>query len=189
MTEKRTNELVAAMLCSAALAVVLAGCGGSSTPSASLGANPRHIGARSGGSSGTPTFTVQVSFTGQDALQGSFTDNQTGSGFSSCSRYASETGIPFYGPSPPPATSVNGKAVIFILTVASAAFHGPGTYTATMAAGVTIAGDSFLPQNNSPISATINADGSGHASFSNFYQLSGSGQGTESGTVTWTCAG
>ena len=44
---------------------------------------------------------VAMVLAGQDALQGSFADAETGSGFSSCAEYATRTGIPFHSPSPP----------------------------------------------------------------------------------------
>ncbi|MBV9101851.1 MAG: hypothetical protein JO198_12520 [Candidatus Dormibacteraeota bacterium] len=179
----------------AALAAALAGCsvGGNSTATQSSGGSSSSNGSNGGNGGGggsNPTFTVQVNFTGQDSLQGSFQDSQTGSGFSSCSDYATlvNANRPFEVPSGQN-TMVNGKSVTYLLTVAATSFHGPGTYTARMAGGVSIGSDSFLPQNNSTINATVKSDGSGSASFDSLYQLSGSGNGNESGTITWTCSG
>lgn len=187
--------LMKGAVCTAVLAAALAGCsvGGSSTPAQSSSGSNTGNGSNGGGSGSGPTFNVTVNFTGQDSLQGSFKDTQTGSGFSSCSNYASlvNANRPFLAPEPDQAssTTVQGKAVGYIVTVSSTSFHGPGMYTATMAGGVTVGSDSFLPQNNSTINVTVNSDGSGNASFNGFYQLSGSGNGNESGTMTWTCSG
>jgi hypothetical protein len=63
-------------------------------------------------------------------------------------------------------------------------FHGAGTYSDVMPAGVTTEGDDFSGTGSN---MTINSDGSGNASFTS---LPGSGTvsgQTESGTVTWTC--
>jgi hypothetical protein len=97
---------------------------------------------------------------------------------------------PFYSPTPPmqPAL-VQGKSIAFIFTVASASFHGPGTYPTATLGGLTVGSDEFTTANNATSSVTVSSDGSGMASFANYVEFSGSGQGTESGAVTWTCSG
>ena len=183
----------AGTIAAVALGAALAGC---SVSPASNGNNGGGNGGNTGGSNGTGggavTFNVTVNFTGVDPLQGSFTDSDTGSGFTSCSQYATLVGPtrPFYSPTPPmqPAL-VQGKSIAFILTVASATFHGPGTYPTAALGGLTVGSDEFTTANNATSSVTVSSDGSGMASFANYVEFSGSGQGTESGAVTWTCSG
>ncbi|HZU75709.1 MAG TPA: hypothetical protein VFA70_03035 [Dehalococcoidia bacterium] len=128
---------------------------------------------------------MQINFTGEDPLQGSFTDPQTGSGYSSCTQYATDTntGHGWMGPGSvtQPPTQVEGKTVTLVMGVAEGAYHGPGTY-ANALTGVIVGSDDFYTGNTS---VTVHGDGSGTATFSN---LSGLANGTESGTITWTCA-
>src|SRR5579863_2396607 len=127
-------KLRAAAISAVALGVALAGCSvspASSTTNARTNAGSN--GGTSGGEGTAVTFDVTVNFSGVDPLQGRFTDSQTGSGFSSCSQYATLVGPtrPFYSPSPPMQQAlIQGKSVSFLFTVASASYHGPGTYPA-----------------------------------------------------------
>jgi len=184
---------LAGTISAVALGVALAGCSVSpasnSTNGGGGGGNATNAGSNGGGG-GAVTFNVTVAFTGVDPLQGSFTDSDTGSGFSSCSQYATLVGPtrPFYSPSPS-SQQVQGTSVGFIFTVASTSFHGPGTYPDASLGGLAVGDSDFTTQNNSTTSVTVNGDGSGTASFANYPSFSGSGQGTESGTVTWTCSG
>ena len=90
---------------------------------------------------------MTVNFTGVDPLQGSFTDSETGSGFSSCSQYATLVGAtrPFYSPTPPmqQQAQIQGKSISFVFTVASTSFHGPGTYPAATLGGLAVGSDEF----------------------------------------------
>ncbi|MFI5285403.1 MAG: hypothetical protein ACHQ4F_03685 [Candidatus Dormibacteria bacterium] len=143
-------------------------------------------GGTSGG--GAITFAVHVSFTGADSVQGSFTDNSSGTGYSSCADFAKGDSVGFVqGPGTPSAsnTVIDGKSVSFLLHVAKDAFHGPGTYSGNVivGGGPTIGSDSFFSTASS--SYTINGDGSGQASFTN---ATGTATQSESGTVTWTCS-
>ena len=182
---------IARTISTAALGVALAGCSVSPAPNGNNGSgNATNTGSSNGG--GAVTFAVTVNFTGIDPLQGSFKDSETGSGFSSCSQFATLVGPtrPFYSPAPPTGQAVvEGKSLGFLFTVASSSFHGPGTYSATIAGGVSVGNDDFTTQNNATSSVTVDGNGSGMASFANYVEFSGSGQGTESGTVTWTCSG
>ena len=146
--------------------------GGTSTPTAGSG----------GGQDAVLTF--QVNFTGADTVQGSFTSSEWQ--IYSCSDFAKSNfawniGV---GPQEGMPTTVGGKLINFLLSVPTSMFHGAGTYSNVMPAGVTTENDDFSDNGST---MTINSDGSGNASFTN---LPGSGTvsgQTESGTVTWTC--
>ena len=175
----------------ATLSLALAACSASVTttppPSGSggSGSTPSSSGGGGGGGGGqTAKLTVQVNFTGTDTVQGSFTTEDWQ--IYSCSDFAKSSfawniGV---GPQEGAPTSVSGKLVNFLLSVPTGSFHGPGSYTDVMSAGVTVESDNF---SGSASTMTINSDGSGNASFTN---LSGSGNvsgQSESGTVTWSC--
>jgi hypothetical protein len=171
----------------AGLGLTLAACSSSTTtpptPTASAASNGGSSPAGSGGGQ-SAKLTFQVNFTGADAVQGSFstTDWQ----IYSCSDFAKSTfawnlGV---GPQEGMPTTVGGKLINFLLSVPTSMFHGAGTYSDVMPAGVTTESDDF---SGSGSTMTINSDGSGNASFTS---LPGSGSvsgQTESGTVTWTC--
>jgi len=135
-------------------------------------------------------FQMQVDFTGLDPIQGSFVDNTSGSGWNSCSEFASGGGLGHVvGPGASAAQSIliDGKSLSFLLTLTKDKFHGPGTYSGVLAAGgLGIGQDTFFGTNSTE---TLNANGSGQASFANMQGGSVTGaQGTESGTVEWTCS-
>ena len=134
-------------------------------------------------------FHMQVDFTGLDSIQGSFVDNTSGTGYSSCADFAKGDSVGFEpGPGTPTqtVTVIDGKNVNFLVLVTKDEFHGPGTYSGVLGGGgVTIGQDTFF---GTASTETLNADGSGHVSFSNLQGGSANGpQGTESGTFTWTC--
>jgi hypothetical protein len=165
-------------------AALLVGCSATSSPSGQSTANT------SGGGSGSVIFNVQVNFSGLDTVQGSFADNTSGSGYSSCADFAKGDSVGFVqGPGTPTqtTTTIGGKSLSFLFSVSHDRFHGPGTYTGVLAgSGVDIGTDTFLGTDSTE---TLNADGSGNVSFSNLSGGSVTGaQGTESGTVTWTCS-
>lgn len=133
---------------------------------------------------------MQISFTGLDNVQGSFVDNSSGEGHSSCSQFATGDGVGFEtGPGTPAGgvTVVGGKSAGFGIGVTKGKFHGPGTYsTVLLGEGVTIGPDTFFGQSSTE---ALSADGSGRLTFSNLEGGSTTGpNGTESGTVTWTCS-
>jgi hypothetical protein len=135
-------------------------------------------------------FHVQVSFSGLDAIQGSFVDNTSGTGLSSCTDWAKGDSVGWIlGPGTPTGgnTVIGGKSLNFGISITKDKFHGPGTYSSIfLGGGVTIGADTFFGTNSSE---TLNANGSGQASFSNLIGGSTTGpQGPESGTVTWTCS-
>jgi hypothetical protein len=135
-------------------------------------------------------FHVQIDFTGLDNVQGSFVDNTSGSGDSSCSDWAKGDSVGWVlGPGTPTGsnTVIGSKSLSFGVSVTKDKFHGPGTYsTILLGGGVTVGADTFFGQGSSE---TLNADGSGKVTFSNLEGGSTTGpQGSESGTVTWTCS-
>jgi hypothetical protein len=171
----------------AGLGLALTACSASTTTTP-----PPTTSGTSNGGNGTPgsdggqtaNLTFQVNFTGADTVQGSFTSDEwqiyTCSDFAK-SAFAWNLGT---GPQEGVPTTVGGKLVNFLLSVPTSMFHGAGTYSDVMPAGVTTEGDDF---SGSGSTMTINSDGSGNASFTS---LPGSGTvsgQTESGTVTWTC--
>jgi hypothetical protein len=171
-------------------AAVLAGCGaGRASPTL-----PPTVGTGSSGGNGSRgsapgkvIFTIQVNFTGADPVSGSFTDPETGSGFSSCSQYGNQTstlaGWTGPGAQAQQSAQVQGKSITMLMTIQGGVYHGPGRY-ANPIKGVTIGSDDFYIGNSS---VTVNADGSGTATFMNL--TSPLANGSESGTYGWTCSG
>ncbi|MBV8528135.1 MAG: hypothetical protein JOZ75_07450 [Candidatus Dormibacteraeota bacterium] len=170
----------------------LAGCSASSPgiTNGTTNSGGTHAG---GGSGGGVTFAVTINWTGPDPLQGSFTDTSTGSGYSSCSEYGTRTGVIWESPSPGSGAAIHqvqGKTLGFLYTIGTNTFHGPGTYPGTLTAtSVQVGNDSFLGSHDATSSVTVNADGSGNASFGGLLNFAGTGDATESGTITWTCSG
>ena len=154
--------------------------GGSTTPTLTPGSGS---GSGSGGGQ-TAKLTFQVNFSGMDTVQGAFTATDWQS--FACSDFAKSSfvwnlGI---GPQQGAPTTVGGKLINFLISAPKTMFHGAGTYTDVLPAGVMAEGDNF---SGSDSTMTINSDGSGNASFTNL-PGSGSASGqTESGTMTWTC--
>lgn len=167
------------------LALLLCACSGGSQGTTATTAVP---GTGSNGGGGQVLFNVKIDFTGDDTIQGTFADSDTGSGFASCAEYSSTTvpGLGWLGPAPAAGgvTEVGGKSVSFLVEVAD--FNGPGTYTGKVFDSLQIGGDTF--QGNESSTVTVNADGSGSGSFSDLQDI-GVNSGTESGTLSWTCSG
>jgi hypothetical protein len=186
---QRTHDMkafvrVAGSSVAVALGLVLAGCS-ASTPGG--GSNGVHPGSNGGGGSGAVKFNVQVNFTGTDNVQGSFVDNGTGSGDSSCAAYASTaTQLGWLSPSPQPEANVQigGKSITFLFSVLQSSFHGPATYSGNVLGAVAIGSNDYTGTN---ATVTITGDGSGNGSFMNRTAL-GAPSALESGTVTWTCS-
>jgi hypothetical protein len=172
----KTWRSTVGVLLAAAMLTVLAACSGNPVKS-------------SKGSNGTVKFAVNVDFTGLDPVKGSFTDIQTGinSGETSCAHFATgNAGLAWQGPGPNNTSSeqVGGTSVGFLVTVATNAYHGPGTYTGTVVQFVSAGSDNFAASSNG--SVTVKADGSGNASFSG--AANRVGVGSESGAISWTCS-
>jgi hypothetical protein len=170
-----------------ALALVLAGCG-----SAASTTSPNDQATGDVGGSGQIIFNVQVAFTGDDNIQGSFVDNDTGTGYASCAEYATfnPTGVGVWLSPGPPAgadTQIGGKSLTFAFMVSIDTFHGPATYADSLGSLV-IGADTFMRGTTGTSTVTLNGDGSGDGSFSDFSDI-GAASGTESGTVSWTCSG
>jgi len=186
-----------APLIGGACLIALAGCSSTSTPNptgtvqaGSIANTPPPAGSANsgGGGSGAPTFTVTVDFSGTYALQGSFADTGTGSGFSSCTQYATmNTPLGWIGPGPQvqggPA-QVGGKALSWTLGVPQHEFHGPGTYSGQLLNAFGVGSDDF---GGFTSTITLHADGSGSASFTNASAFTSNT--VESGAISWTCAG
>jgi hypothetical protein len=174
--------LVSAML-------VVAGCARSASPSsagASVAAeSPAGIGDAGGGSHG-PAFVVQVSFTGETEIHGSFLDLYTGRAFGSCAAYA--TAPLWRSPGAVTGTErVDGLPVSFDFALPPGEFAGPGNYAPGVMGRLSIGTDSYVGTESW---VTLNGDGSGRGWFSGFTLEGGAGAGkSESGTVAWTCSG
>jgi hypothetical protein len=171
--------------CVALCAVGLAGCSASSGTATTNGATIP-VGS-SGGSGQSVTFSVQVNFTGTDAVQGSFADHDTGSGFQSCGQYASmNTPLGWLGPAPPVQTTVQigGKTLSWLMSVPKGAFHGSGTYSGSVISALAIGSNDFSGSNSQ---VTLHSDGSGSATFTSLSAFTSSA--VDSGTITWTCSG
>lgn len=155
------------------LGTALAACGSSS-------ATTTPTPASSGGHNGT--FNVMVNFTGAQAVQGSFTTPTVGA---TCAQYATKALEWTIGLGPPVGNPivVGGVSINFLLSIPQSTFHGAGTYTGNVIGGVTVGLDTFAGTDST---MTINADGSGNASFTNLIGTTSSAK--ENGTVSWTCS-
>jgi hypothetical protein len=175
---------VLGLVCVAICAAVLAGCSASSTTNTTNGTTLP--GAANGASGGSVTFNVLVNLTGTDAVQGSFVDHETGSGFQSCAQYASmNTPLGWLGPAPPTQTApIGGKTLSWLMSVPKSTFHGSGSYSGSVITALAIGSDDFTGSNSQ---AMLNSDGSGSASFTNLSAFTSSA--VDSGTITWTCSG
>jgi hypothetical protein len=176
-----------ALVGSAVIAAMLAACTSTTTPAPASSTGPASASSAGSASCNEPCilFNVTVAFTGLDSVNGSFVDTTSGTGLSSCNEWVTGDSVGF-AQGPGADTVLDGKSVTFLFEVGKDTLHGAGTYANTLLGGVTIGSDSFL---GSADTETINADGSGNASFANLPGGSTSGpQGTESGTVTWTCS-
>jgi hypothetical protein len=156
------------------LGPALTACGSSSTATTPT---PSVDSARRAG-----TFSVKVNFTGAQNVQGSFTTPTVGA---TCPQYATSAlawtiglGPPVGNPAP-----VDGVNVNFLISVPQSLFHGAGTYPGNVVSGVAVGLDTFAGLNSM---LTINRDGSGNASFTNFIGTTSSVH--ESGTIVWTCS-
>lgn len=165
--------------CSASTTTVTSppsGNGGGSTDPA--GSSP----ASGGGQSANVAVTID--FTGADSVQGSFTADA----FSSytCAQMGNFWFVWFtgLGPNEGQPTTVSGKLINFLLSIPHSRFHGSGTYSDVMPAGVMVDGDNFEGSNST---ITINSDGTGNASFTNLAGADNVAGMSESGTVSWTC--
>lgn len=71
--------------------------------------------------------------------------------------------------------------------VSTDTFHRPATYAKSLP-NLVIGADTFIPGNAGTSTMTLDSDGSGQGSFSDFEDI-GAASGTESGTISWTCSG
>ena len=84
----------------------------------------------------------------------------------------------------------NNSDSSFLMTWDVLTYTGPGTYmgSAANSANLAAAGEQFvaLTPTSSTLSVTVNADGSGSATFSNLQDQAT--KAAVSGTETWTCS-
>jgi hypothetical protein len=155
-----------------ALGTVIAACGSTSTSTSPTAAATPKPG----------TFNVMVDFTGAQSVQGSLTTPTVGA---TCAQYATKSLEWTIGLGPPVGSPVlvDGVDINFLVSIPQSTFRGAGTYTGNTVSGVTIGLDSFA---GTASTLTINSDGSGNASFTNYIGSTSSAK--ESGTITWTCS-
>jgi hypothetical protein len=174
-TRKPTSRRLARLGLAAVVTVflpVLAACGGSST--AATTPTP------SSGPSGM--FNVVLNFTGAQSVAGSLTTPTVGA---TCAQYATSDlawtiGL---GPEVGNPVPIDGTNINFLISLPPTTFHGAGTYTGNVVSGIMVGLDTFA---GSDSTLTINKDGSGNASFTNYIGTTSSVD--ESGTLTWTCS-
>lgn len=97
----------------------------------------------------------------------------------------------------PPVVQTTGKPAVFIRSMISSGYGGPGTYnsnaTPGLSGGATVQGDAFTVYHSttgSTTTLTVQPDGSGTLSFSRWRSTEVRGgiiAGYLSGTVTWSC--
>ncbi len=164
-----------------AASVWLAACG----RGGAAGERSRSVGAVGTTGQGIK-FAVTVDFTGDHPLRGSFIDDDH-AGDGSCGTYV-QTNVPvvgWLGPQTPAGRNVKvaGQTVSYGIMVRHDRFHGPGTYAGSIMSGLSIGSETFIGPDSS---VTINPDGSGSATFTDFRNLRV--QGRESGSIRWTCS-
>jgi len=182
---------VAGIVALASVALLVAACGSSGTPtnvSNPGGASSQGAGATTGGvSGGTHEFTATLSVTGAVTKSASFTEGIAGR--PACAAFA-QAGIPGTGVNPKLWYLPNNPDYTFLMTWDVMTYTGPGTYTGSAANSANLAagGQQFvaLTATSSTLSVTVNADGSGSATFSNLQNQAT--KAAVSGTETWTCS-
>jgi len=182
---------VAGIVALASVALLIAACGSSrtATDTANMaGSSSQAAGATTGAISGsTHAFAATLSVTGAVTKSASFTESIAGR--PACAAFA-QAGIPgtaansklWYLPNNPDST--------FLMTWDVLTYTGPGTYAdpSTLSVSLAAAGEQFvaLTPTSSTLSVTVNADGSGSATFSNLQDQAT--KAAVSGTETWTCS-
>jgi hypothetical protein len=165
----------------ATLVLALTACSASTTTTPTVGGSAS---SSPGGNGGRATvFAAQLNWTGSDPVQGPLTV-QTFASSETCSQSASDAfdwNLGF-GPDEGAPATVGGILINVLINVPQAQFHGPGTYS-NVVRDLSVASDDFSGMDST---LTINANGSGNASFTNLASFAGGL--TESGTVTWTCS-
>ena len=182
---------VAGIVALASVALLIAACGSSSTATDSTnlgGSSGQAAGATAGVvSDGTHEFTATLSVTGAVTKSASFTQGIAGR--PACAAFA-QAGIPGAGTNPKLWYLPNNPDSTFLMTWDVLTYTGPGTYTGSSANSVNLSagGQQFvaLTPTSSTLSVTVNADGSGSATFSNLQNQATSA--AVSGTETWTCS-
>jgi hypothetical protein len=182
---------VAGIVALASVALLIAACGSSSTATdaTNLGGGPSQAaGATTGAvSGGTHAFAATLSVTGAVTKSASFTESIAGR--PACAAFAQD-GIPGTAANPKLWYLPNNPDYTFLMTWDVLTYTGPGTYTGSSANSVSLAaaGEQFaaLTSTSSTLSVTVNADGSGSATFSNLQDQAT--KAAVSGSETWTCS-
>jgi hypothetical protein len=175
----------------ASVALLIAACGSSSaaTDATNLGGSSSQAADASAGavSGGTHEFSATLSVTGAVTKSASFTEGIAGR--PACAAFA-QAGIPGTGVNPKLWYLPNNPDSSFLMTWDVLTYAGPGTYTGSAANSVNLGagGQQFvaLTATSSTLSVTVNADGSGSATFSNLQNQTT--KAAVSGTETWTCS-
>ena len=181
---------MAGIVALASVALLIAACGSSSTATDAthLGGGPSQAaGATTGAVSGsTHAFAATLSVTGAVPKSASFTESIAGR--PACAAFA-QAGIAA-GIHPKVWYLPNNSDSSFLMTWDVLTYTGPGTYTdpSTLSVSLSAAGDQFvaLTPTSSTLSVTVNADGSGSATFSNLQDQAT--KAAVSGSETWTCS-
>ncbi len=147
------------------------------------------------------TFRGELSFSGELAVSGSFTDTLTTRG-ETCRAYVSGVAPAttlWVVPTPSNAELVDRHIVTYTAGVVTPArglgtppargYHGPGVYSGSnaIAADLTIDNYSFIGDAQTSATIVVNSSGAGSMSFRGMVDTFSSAR--ESGTVTWRCAG
>ena len=182
---------IAGIVALASVALLIAACGSSSTATNATnvgGSSSPDAGPTTGAASGgTHEFTATLSVTGAVTKSASFTEGIAGR--PACAAFA-QAGIPGTGANPKVWYLPNNPDYTFLMTWDVLTYTGPGTYTGSAANSANLAagGQQFvaLTPTSSTLSVTVNADGSGSATFSNLQNQAT--KAAVSGTETWTCS-
>jgi hypothetical protein len=182
---------VAGIVALASVALLIAACGSSSTATDTAnmaGSSSQAAGATTGAvSGGTHAFAATLSVTGAVTKSASFTESIAGR--PACAAFA-QAGIPGTVANPKLWYLPNNPDYTFLMTWDVMTYTGPGTYTGSAANSANLAagGQQFvaLTPTSSTLSVTVNADGSGSATFSNLQ--SQATKAAVSGSETWTCS-
>ena len=174
----------------ASVALLIAACGSSSTATDTAnmaGSSSQAAGATTGAvSGGTHAFAATLSVTGAVTKSASFTESIAGR--PACAAFA-QAGIAA-GVHPKVWYLPNNSDSSFLMTWDVLTYTGPGTYAdpSTLSVSLAAAGEQFvaLTPTSSTLSVTVNADGSGSATFSNLQDQAT--KAAVSGTETWTCS-
>lgn len=156
-----------------AAAVLVAGCGSSSTR-ATPGPPPGIV------------FPTSFALTGAINVSGTFTDTASASTPTSCGAFGRQ-GIlgTYFIPFPARGNRLNGQPFEYQSIVGG--YHGPGQYSDVHSiAQITVDDGVFAAAPGSTLSLTARPDGTGAVTFTRFVDV-GDGERTLSGRIEWGC--